>query len=290
MSEAMRAMPQYQEMLSKYSLHIHLANAAMDIFNDKNIERIALLEQDMSTGEDADGKTVKNVITNLPPILSDPAVSKDEKLRLLMIYIISQEGIKEQDRKRLMDLAKISNQEQNSIANLYYLGVNLMKGAKGKRKNASKKSKKKRKEDVPYELSRYVPNVKDIMEDIVNDKLASTEFPFFREDPGVASSSKASSGSRQSASLKGAGSKQPRWADKGKKKEEPRAEFKGPRLIVFIAGGMTFSEMRSAYEITQQYQRQVFIGSTHIITPKGMLEDLTKLKKLATMSRRYESC
>lgn len=45
MSEAMKAMPQYQEMLGKYSLHINMANQCMKVFNQKNLTKIAGLEQ-----------------------------------------------------------------------------------------------------------------------------------------------------------------------------------------------------------------------------------------------------
>jgi syntaxin-binding protein 1 len=189
MSEAMRAMPQYTEMLNKYSLHINMANTAMEAFNQQGIERIAHIEQDMATGEDAEHKSVKNVISRLPPILSDANVSKEDKMRLLIIYIISQEGIKDQDRKRLMELAKISLQEQATIANISCLGVTLNKGAKGKSKKESKKKKNKRHgDDVPFELSRYVPTLASILEDLTQDNLSNTEFPFVRDDPGNPSS------------------------------------------------------------------------------------------------------
>lgn len=186
MSDAMRAMPQYTEMLSKYSLHISMANAAMEAFNRMGLERIAHIEQDMATGEDADHKAVKNVISRMPPILSDASVSREDKIRLLIIYIISQEGIKDQDRKRLMELAKISVQDQAAIANISALGVTLNKGAKGKSKKESKKKKKKHAaDDVPFELSRYVPTLAGILEDLVKDNLSSADFPFTRDDPGM---------------------------------------------------------------------------------------------------------
>ena len=186
MSEAMRAMPQYTEMLSKYSLHIHMANTAMDAFNQMGLERIAHIEQDMATGEDADHKTVKNVISRMPTILSDPAVSREDKIRLLIIYIISQEGIKDQDRKRLMELAKVSVQDQTLIANISALGVTLNKGAKGRsKKKDSKKKKRHTNDDVPFELSRYVPVLAGILEDLVKDNLSSDAFPFVREGPGI---------------------------------------------------------------------------------------------------------
>lgn len=187
MSEAMRAMPQYTEMLSKYSLHIHLANTAMEAFNNTGLERIAQIEQDMATGEDADRKAVKNVIVRLHPILSDPSVSKEDKMRLLILYIISQEGIKDQDRKRLMELAKISLQEQATIANISSLGVTLNKGAKGKSKKKDTKKKKRHGDDVPFELSRYVPMLSTILDDLTQDQLSNTDFPFLRDDPGDSS-------------------------------------------------------------------------------------------------------
>lgn len=45
MSEAMKAMPQYQEMLGKYSLHINMANECMKVFHQRNLAKVAGLEQ-----------------------------------------------------------------------------------------------------------------------------------------------------------------------------------------------------------------------------------------------------
>lgn len=258
-----------------------MANAAMDQFNKKHLEEIAHLEQNMATGEDSDGKVVKNIVTALPPVLSDPNVTKEEKLRLLMIYVISQGGVKDQDRKRLMDLAKISISEQRAIANLFHLGVTINKTGKPTKKDTDKKKKKKQKRgDVDYELSRYVPVLKDILGQLVEDHLPAAEFPYVRDDPNITGlkSTSATSAAPVKQSLKGNASKQPKWAaEKGKKKEDNKIQFNGPRIVIFILGGMTLSEMRCAYEITNQFQRQVLIGSTHIITPNKFLEDMEKL-------------
>jgi syntaxin-binding protein 1 len=67
------------------------------------------------------------------------------------------------------------------------------------------------------------------------------------------------------------------------------------RMIVFVAGGMTYSEMRLAYTVGQSLGKEIFIGksnylakqrislnglysgSTHTVTPEGFVKDLKAL-------------
>jgi len=56
----------------------------------------------------------------------------------------------------------------------------------------------------------------------------------------------------------------------------------GPTIIVFVIGGMTYSEMRAAYEAAQSSSYEVVIGSTNIITPTEFLGQLKELKPLTT--------
>src|SRR2546423_15423987 len=55
--------------------------------------------------------------------------------------------------------------------------------------------------------------------------------------------------------------------------------------MVFVAGGVTYSELRSAYELTETYNKdvEVIIGSTHVITPKNFIEDLKLLRNPPTL-------
>ncbi|EAL65456.1 Sec1-like family protein [Dictyostelium discoideum AX4] len=267
--EVVRSLPQYQEMMGKYSVHINLADRASAKFPE--LEQLAYLEQDLATGEDANGNSPKNVTGRLSNYLSDFSAEKYNKIRLLMMYIISQDGIKEEDRRRLMEMAGISQSEQNAFTNLRYLGVTLMKGAKGKKPISPPKNRKSESGNVPYEVSRYVPVVKDIAENIINETLPSTDFPFVKEEPIA----RATNAPVSKVSLKGK-SKQPRWADPNVQVEETK--YSGSKLIIFVIGGMTFSEMRSIYELSSHYKKNIYIGSTNILLPKKYIDQLLTLK------------
>jgi syntaxin-binding protein 1 len=83
--DAIKAMPNYQAMLSKYSLHLNLTESVMKEFDRHKLATIARLEQDMALGVDGDGREVKNVQAAITPLLRDPDLSPLDRQRLLMM-------------------------------------------------------------------------------------------------------------------------------------------------------------------------------------------------------------
>jgi len=182
MADIVRAMPEYFELLNKYVTHMTIMGDCMTACKTRQIMDMAAIEQDLATGVDAQGHEAKGIMSRLPPFLEDAHIDVVDKIRLLMLYIISQDGMKESDRERMMRYAALSDEGQETIANLGYLGVTLTKKVKrDKQKQKEKKKSAKNSDDVPdgmYELSRFVPRVKGILNHLVAGDLSESDYPF----------------------------------------------------------------------------------------------------------------
>ncbi|KAI9912324.1 hypothetical protein PsorP6_006692 [Peronosclerospora sorghi] len=68
---------------------------------------------------------------------------------------------------------------------------------------------------------------------------------------------------------------------KGKPQEAAQASgtFSGEKMIVFVNGGATYSELRSMYELRTEEKRDVFMGSTSMLVPQTFLQYLETLKE-----------
>ncbi len=64
----------------------------MKKYAEASLELVATLEQNMATGEDASGKPFKTALAELRSLLerTDLPLSPEDKIRLLMTYMITQ--------------------------------------------------------------------------------------------------------------------------------------------------------------------------------------------------------
>jgi len=300
MAAVVRAMPEYFELLNKYVTHMTIMGDCMAACKSHQIMEMGAIEQDLATGYDAQGHEAKNIMSRLPPFLEDAHISVVDKVRLLMLFIISQDGMKDSDRERMMRYAKLPDEDQETISNLGYLGVKLTKKVIRDKQKQKKKKSAKSSEDVPdgmYELSRFVPRVKGILNHLVSGDLSESDFPFLDVSGSAATSG--GDDKKKKKSLKAA----PKWADKSKSSVMPGggsgastsqgedyvgASDADPRFIVFIAGGMTYSEARSIYEVSVASSKNCYIGSTQFLTPPSFVFELNTLSKTADKAEAME--
>ncbi|KAF7299290.1 hypothetical protein MIND_00877900 [Mycena indigotica] len=283
MKDMLASLPQYQEQREKFSLHLSMAQECMGLFEKDKLPLVASIEQDCATGATIEGKTPKNLVQDMVPLLDSREVINLNKVRIVALYIQFRDGVPDEDRRRLYQHARLSVAEQEAVNALVHLGVRISRGP-GDRDLKKKLVPKKSKEEE-YELSRFKPVLRTVLEEHVVDKLDKTLFPYVKEEPSSGSSSlSAASTSLRSAtpvqttSLR---SQKPSWH----KAPRPGASGAGPeretnrgRLLVFVTGGMTYSEIREAYQLSATLNRDVFIGSTHTLTPRDFISDLQVLE------------
>lgn len=279
MKEMLANLPQYQEQREKFSLHLNMAQECMAIFERDKLPLIGNVEQCCATGVTAEGKTPKSLVEEMVPLLDGRDVINMNKVRIVALYIQYRDGVPEEDKRRLYQHARLSMAEQDAVNSLVHLGVHITRNPNDR--ESKKKTKYKGFNEDEYELSRFKPALRVVIEDHVAGKLGKVEFPYVREAPSLMPSLAAARPSPSpTTSLR---SQKPAWH---------RAPKQGPatvevrqRVMVFVFGGMTYSEIREAYLLSTALNRDIYIGSTHTITPRQFVDDLKVLELSGVGSR-----
>ncbi|KAM9445042.1 syntaxin-binding protein 3 [Clarias gariepinus] len=257
LAQLMKQMPSFRKQVSQKTVHLTLAEDCMNKFQS-SVEKLCKAEQDLAVGADVEGQKVKDPMRTLLPILLNPHSSHD-KIRAVLLYIFSLNGTTEENLSKLIQHVKIET-EPEYITNWKDLGVPIISSSS--LFSSRKPSRRDRSQEETYNLSRWTPVIKDVMEDVVENKLDTSNWPHMSECPAAWNGSRAVSARQQ------------------KHKPGPDDHRSGTRLIIFILGGVSYSEMRCAYEVTKSNKTcEVIIGSTHVLTPSKLLDDIRDLSK-----------
>jgi syntaxin-binding protein 1 len=205
-------------------------------------------------------------------ILDEDTVVPPDRLRIIALYILFRYGVLQGDIKKLLLHAQLPLQDEAILYNMELLGARTSKPLKDTKSppppifpSPAKPAAATADDEVL--ISRYEPALKRMLDEHIRGTLDPLVFPYLK--PELAPAVSDANANISSASLRSA---KPTWASRKLNSVEPRQ-----RIIVFMAGGATYSEARSCYEASEQTSRDVVLVTSHMLTPGLFLRQLSDL-------------
>eukprot|EP00210_Caulerpa_lentillifera_P003581 g3416.t1 len=271
MKQLIESLPEYRDVLSNMTLHVDITGDLFKITNDRKLKEIGELEQDLVYGD----KHSKDIISLLT---TEQNLTAEDKMRLFMCYLATHPDKLDSERRlQWQKLAQLNTSEMETMLNLEYLGISVTKKDGTSllsfvRKNKSKGIRKGKVGDQyaqQYALEKFQPELSDIIEKLCTEELSVEEFPYTRPPPSGASS----------GSSAPAGSVRTSYAWGKKKKDTTEVKPQTRRLIVFLVGGISRSEIRVVHKLSSTLQRDMILGGTSVETPQSFIQKLSGLNQ-----------
>ncbi|EMC91777.1 hypothetical protein BAUCODRAFT_28030 [Baudoinia panamericana UAMH 10762] len=268
--DMLAGLPQFQNMKEAYALHLGMAQESMNRFQRWKLAELGNIEQTLATGLDEDYKKPKGVADQVVRMLDEDDVQPEDRLRLLLLYMLHRDGILRADLERLEAHANLAPSDDAPIQNLTLLGARIERGLKDKRPPPDSLFPRKPPPPVNaqegYALSRFEPAMQLLLEAHANNAVDAQAFPYTKPPLDLDEAAQVSATSLRTAN--------PSWANRraGNVGSENRQ-----RVIVFVAGGATYSESRACYDIGRVTSRNIFLVTSHMLTPKLFLQQLADL-------------
>ena len=112
MANALKALPEYREVMAKLSEHMQIAHKCMDKFNSTGLMELSELEQTLATGQTESG-TKPKLDEIMAQVINQLKTMKDARarFRLLLITLVSQRGVKPEFKQDLWSAAQVSSDQ-----------------------------------------------------------------------------------------------------------------------------------------------------------------------------------
>ena len=169
--EIIRSMPQYEELMKLYTLHLDLCQEAFKKFNKNSIKDHIDIEQNILTGVDKYGRPLPNsaIISDLTTICKK--LTPENHARLLIQYLSTYE-LNEKDRYNIITSLN-SEVYKQALENVNLVNSDIVEGVKLQRREpviseAQFSYYKKKQDSSKYAITRHRPKLSQIVIDAAN--------------------------------------------------------------------------------------------------------------------------
>ena len=309
-------LPEYHDRLTQLGAHIELASSVNRLIDTHNLTELGKLEQDLVFGDATSKEIIAFLSTNQMLPVADKVrllmcycATHQEKLDR------TREGQwRKVARLNDADMTAITNLEYLGIPVCKRQRSGLAGLSFGRRRRrAVRKEREQGEDEQQFSLARFVPLLAEVVEDAHYGRLPQEEYPYVRPpgSPSVSGSGASIGSASESiggiasssntptkgiASFRTVRTNTSTWAKKVasgnsgsasaalnpgtstmNERNDRLLQTRGGKIFVFVAGGMTYSELRSAHRLTAKLGRDVFIGGTDVQTPEKFLRQVMSL-------------
>lgn len=271
----------FDEERKQITLHKTLIDECLDLNGERKLAEFAAdFEQTCcAEGITFEGEKNKHLHDDLIVLLARDDLHINDKMRLVLIYGFYRGGLIEQDFIKLAKFIGVKDTQIISLIskcfeNLHKLGFPIIK----KHLNDPKVKKKMFhtiNNDGTYNTSRFGPGLKSILQFLTKYQLDEDWFPYYRDKPldedipaeiAIMNNQQNHSGltSLRNSRIKAS------WAQNSSRANLSSGKNR-QRIFCYVAGGITYSETRSIYELSNTLQKDFFIGSECILKPRDFL-------------------
>lgn len=282
----------FDEERRQVTLHKTLIDECLDINATRKLAEFAADFEQTCTAQGTlfEGVHNKHLHDDLIVLLARDDLHVNDKMRLVLIYSLYRGGLVEADFVKLARFIGVRDNQIVSLVlrcfhNLRKLNFPIVKASVSDKK-ISRQTFHTINNEGTYNTSRFAPGIKRVLFNAAKYELDENWFPYFRDKPlqddtPGRSSLAGPSGHEPQGSLRNARIKAS-WAPSSARSANSASTKNKQRVFCFVAGGITYSEVRLIYELSSTLGSEFYIGSEAILKPRDFLIGLQSIDDVKT--------
>lgn len=273
----------FDEERRQVTLHKTLIDECLEINARRKLAEFAADFEQTCTAQGTlfEGIRSKNLHDDLIVLLDRDDLHVNDKVRLLLIYGFYRGGLAESDFVKLARFIGVKDSQVVSLVlrcfyNLEKLGFPIVKTSV-KDKKVVRQTFHTINNDGTYNTSRFAPGLKRVLFNAARYELDEDWFPYFRDKPLEEDAPRKpglnrvdTSGSLRNPRIKAS------WAPSGSRPTLQSSKNR-QRIFCYIAGGVTYSEIRLVYELSSSLNKDFYLGSECMLKPRDFLIGLQSI-------------